>query len=264
MQRLDLYRGNPVRGRASQDELQLPRAPDAALRVAGRAVAASCLLLWQRKYTRFRGQVFFLFVFGYGFLRFLLELWRDDTERGAYGPTLDAHVYIPLCLLLMGIGFAFGISLGIVNTRARLVARVLAFVPPVVAYLLMRARDVCADDSLPALDQPDHRPAERPRRVVLLRPLLGAGAQEPDARHEPGRHGHHPRAPGRRRRRRGRGRGRGGRGRGRRGCEAPEARRPDGAQGKKKGLAAEPKAVEDEVEADDAPKGKGDPEPEGT
>jgi hypothetical protein len=43
------------------------------------------LLLWQRKYTRFRGQVFFLFVFAYGFFRFLLELWRDDVERGSYG-----------------------------------------------------------------------------------------------------------------------------------------------------------------------------------
>jgi phosphatidylglycerol:prolipoprotein diacylglycerol transferase len=96
------------------------------------------LLLWQRRYTRFRGQVFFLFVFGYGFMRFLLELWRDDVERGSYGPTLDKHIYIPLCLLLMGVGFAFGISLGIANKRARSVARVLAFVPPVVAYLMLR------------------------------------------------------------------------------------------------------------------------------
>jgi len=96
------------------------------------------LLLWQRKYTRFRGQVFFLFVFGYGFLRFILELWRDDVERGSYGPTLDAHVYIPLCLLLLALGFVFGISLGIVNKRARTVARVLALLPPVVAYLLLK------------------------------------------------------------------------------------------------------------------------------
>ena len=65
-------------------------------------------------------------MFGYGFLRFLLELWRDDVERGSYGPTLDKHVYIPLCLLLMALGFVFGISLGIANKRARTVARVLA------------------------------------------------------------------------------------------------------------------------------------------
>ncbi|HZU84061.1 MAG TPA: prolipoprotein diacylglyceryl transferase family protein, partial [Polyangiaceae bacterium] len=96
------------------------------------------LLLWQRRSTRFRGQVFFLFVFAYGFLRFVLELWRDDVERGSYGPTLDAHVYIPACLLLMGLGFVFGISLGIPNERARAVARVLAFVPPVVAYVALK------------------------------------------------------------------------------------------------------------------------------
>jgi len=82
--------------------------------------------------------VFFLFVFGYGALRFLLELWRDDVERGAYGPTIDKHVYVPLCLLLMAVGFAYGISLGITHARARMVARVLAFVPPVVAYLMLK------------------------------------------------------------------------------------------------------------------------------
>lgn len=96
------------------------------------------VLLWQRKYTRFRGQVFFLFVFAYGFLRFVLELWRDDVERGSYGPTLDAHVYVPLCLLLLALGFVFGISLGIVNKRARAVARVLALLPPIVAYIALR------------------------------------------------------------------------------------------------------------------------------
>jgi phosphatidylglycerol:prolipoprotein diacylglycerol transferase len=96
------------------------------------------LLLWQRKYTRFRGQVFFLFVFAYGFMRFILELWRDDVERGSYGPTLDAHVYIPLCLVLMSVAFVFGISLGIANERARSVARMLAVLPPIVAYIALK------------------------------------------------------------------------------------------------------------------------------
>jgi phosphatidylglycerol:prolipoprotein diacylglycerol transferase len=96
------------------------------------------LLLWQRKYTRFRGQVFFLFVFAYGFLRFVLELWRDDVERGSYGPTLDEHVFIPLCLFLLALGFIFGISLGIANERARTIARVASVVPPIVAYLLLK------------------------------------------------------------------------------------------------------------------------------
>ncbi len=96
------------------------------------------LLLWQRKTTRFRGQVFFLFAFAYGFLRFLLETLRDDAERGEYGPSLAEHVMVPGCLLLMSIGFVFGISLGIPNLQARLVARVMAFIPPVVAYVMLK------------------------------------------------------------------------------------------------------------------------------
>ena len=95
------------------------------------------LLLWQRKHIKFRGQVFFLFVFAYGVLRFCLEIIRDDVERGEYGPVLAEHVIVPACLLLLSIGFVFGISLGITNLRARTIARVLAFVPPVVAYVLL-------------------------------------------------------------------------------------------------------------------------------
>ena len=195
------------------------------------------LLLWQRRYTRFRGQVFFLFVFAYGFLRFLLELWRDDVERGSYGPTLDKHVYVPLCLLLMALGFVFGISLGIANKRARTVARVLAFVPPVVAYLALRPASFAQTDAVPALHQPAHRPLsalvvsffyarfwEDARKNPRLAMSLG------DARH--------PRAEGRdaptsdeetrttRTRRR------------------TSSRARDDRQGKKKGLAAKPKTEE--------------------
>jgi phosphatidylglycerol:prolipoprotein diacylglycerol transferase len=96
------------------------------------------LLMWQRKRIRFRGQVFFLFVFAYGFLRFLLELWRDDAERGSYGPILDAHIFVPLCLLLFAGAFVFGISMGITQLKVRTAARVLAFVPAVVAYVSLR------------------------------------------------------------------------------------------------------------------------------
>ncbi len=134
---LDIYRGTPLAAELARMNSSFPVHPTQIYEsLVG--LALLFLLLWQRKYTRFRGQVFFLFVFAYGFLRFLLELWRDDVERGSYGPTLDQHVYVPLCLLLMGLGFVFGISLGIVNVRARMVARVLAFVPPVVAYFALR------------------------------------------------------------------------------------------------------------------------------
>ena len=94
------------------------------------------LLLWQRKNQKFRGQIFFLFAFAYGYLRFLIEMLRDDSERGEFG-TFPLHFFVPGSLVIMALAFVFGISLGITNLRARTVARVLAFVPPVVAYIML-------------------------------------------------------------------------------------------------------------------------------
>jgi phosphatidylglycerol:prolipoprotein diacylglycerol transferase len=134
---LDVYRGTPMEADLIRMNASFPVHPTQIYEsLVGLALLV--LLLWQRKYTRFRGQVFFLFVFAYGFLRFVLELWRDDVERGSYGPTLDAHVYIPLCLFLLALGFIFGVSLGIANERARTIARVAALLPPVLAYLALR------------------------------------------------------------------------------------------------------------------------------
>jgi phosphatidylglycerol:prolipoprotein diacylglycerol transferase len=96
------------------------------------------VLLWQRKQQKFRGQIFFLFAFGYGYLRFLVEILRDDEERGSFGPRIAEHWFLSLCLLAMGVAFAFGVALGIKNPTTRLVARVLAFVPPVVAFVAMK------------------------------------------------------------------------------------------------------------------------------
>jgi phosphatidylglycerol---prolipoprotein diacylglyceryl transferase len=134
---LDVYRGTSLEADLLRMNTSFPVHPT-QLYESLVGLVLLVLLLWQRKYTKFRGQVFFLFVFAYGFMRFVLELWRDDVERGSYGPTLDAHVYIPLCLLLMAIAFVFGISLGIANERARTVARVLSLVPPVVAYVVLK------------------------------------------------------------------------------------------------------------------------------
>lgn len=134
---LEIYRGTPLEAELLKQNASFPVHPTQIYEsLVGLVLLA--LLLWQRKHIRFRGQVFFLFVFAYGFARFLLELWRDDTERGTYGPTLEAHTYIPLCLALMAGGFAFGISLGIPSPRTRMVARVLGFVPAIAAYFALR------------------------------------------------------------------------------------------------------------------------------
>ena len=96
------------------------------------------LLLWQRKTQRFRGQIFFLFAFGYGYLRFLIEAVRDDSERGEFGPQMGEHWLISGSLLLMSLAFVFGISLGIAKPQIRNIARVLAFIPPIVAFVMLR------------------------------------------------------------------------------------------------------------------------------
>lgn len=96
------------------------------------------LLFWQRKHLKFRGQVFFLFVFAYGFARFLIEMLRDDPERGEFGPVMSEHLLIPGALLVFSLAFVFGIALGITNARARSIARILAFVPPVIAFFMLK------------------------------------------------------------------------------------------------------------------------------
>ena len=101
-------------------------------------LALLALLLWQRKHQRFRGQIFFLFAFGYGYLRFLIETFRDDTERGEFGPMMGEHWLISGSLLVMSVAFVFGISLGITNPKVRNIARVLAFIPPIAAFIILR------------------------------------------------------------------------------------------------------------------------------
>jgi phosphatidylglycerol:prolipoprotein diacylglycerol transferase len=149
MRHLDLYRGTPMESELLKGNASFPVHPT-QLYESLVGLALLVLLLWQRKSTKFRGQIFFLFVFAYGTLRFLLEILRDDVERGSYGPTLDQHTFIAGALLLLSLGFVFGISLGIPNKplvsgglgelllRPRTLARVAAFVPPVVAYFVLK------------------------------------------------------------------------------------------------------------------------------
>lgn len=101
-------------------------------------VALLALLLWQRKHQRFRGQVFLLFAFSYGFIRFLLELVRDDAERGEFGPSLPAHVLIGACLVVFAVAYSIGFANAIANKSVRIVTQIASFVPAVVAFLVMK------------------------------------------------------------------------------------------------------------------------------
>jgi phosphatidylglycerol:prolipoprotein diacylglycerol transferase len=96
------------------------------------------LTLWLMKRRRFRGEAFFAFTFGYGYLRFLLEIVRDDSERGTFGPAFREHVLIPALLVLFAAAFAYGPARSITNRVARRVCVGLAFAVAGVAYFALR------------------------------------------------------------------------------------------------------------------------------
>jgi phosphatidylglycerol:prolipoprotein diacylglycerol transferase len=96
------------------------------------------LLLWQRRHQKFRGQIFFLFAYAYGVARFLLEILRDDNERGSIPPALPEHVLLPLCLALFAVGWYVGFSNAIENVILRRVTQVIAFVPAIALYVAMK------------------------------------------------------------------------------------------------------------------------------
>lgn len=68
------------------------------------------VLMWLRKHRTFSGQVFLAWVLGYGTLRPLLELLRDDEQRGNVGP-LSTSQFIGI------VSVAFGLALAVILLR---------------------------------------------------------------------------------------------------------------------------------------------------
>ncbi len=95
------------------------------------------LLLTARRKQKFRGEIFLLFTFAYGVCRYLLEILRDDDERGGLSLPGGNHVIIPLGLAIFAAGFALGFSKLIKNTTMLRVAQGLAFIPAIVMYFMM-------------------------------------------------------------------------------------------------------------------------------
>lgn len=101
-------------------------------------LALLALLLWQRKHQKFRGQVFLLFAFAYGFVRFLLEIVRDDAERGSFGPNLPPHVAIGASLIAFAIAYCIGFANSIANKSVRIATQVASFIPAVLAFTTLK------------------------------------------------------------------------------------------------------------------------------
>jgi phosphatidylglycerol---prolipoprotein diacylglyceryl transferase len=96
------------------------------------------LLLWARKKQKFRGQIFFLFAFAYGVCRYLLEILRDDNERGSLPFSMPEHILYPLGLAVLAVGYLIGFSQWVKNLQVRRVTQVLAFVPVVALFFLLK------------------------------------------------------------------------------------------------------------------------------
>jgi len=101
--------------------------------------AALLLLLWRvNRARRFAGESFFTFTFGYGYLRFWLELWRDDNERGSFGPALPQQLLVPALLLMFAIAFAYGPARSIARRWLQRSAIAFGALLAAVAYLALR------------------------------------------------------------------------------------------------------------------------------
>ncbi|MEZ4306614.1 MAG: prolipoprotein diacylglyceryl transferase, partial [Polyangiaceae bacterium] len=95
------------------------------------------LLLYARTKQKFRGQIFLLFTFAYGVCRYMLEILRDDEERGSLPFSAGKDTMIALGLAIFAVGFALGFSKLIKNETMRRLSIALAFVPAVVMYLAL-------------------------------------------------------------------------------------------------------------------------------
>jgi phosphatidylglycerol:prolipoprotein diacylglycerol transferase len=101
------------------------------------ALLLTLLLVYRRK-QKFRGEIFFLFAFAYGVCRYLLEILRDDNERGSIPPALPEHILLPLGLGLLAVGWVIGFSNRIQNVTFRRLTQALSFAPVVALYLALK------------------------------------------------------------------------------------------------------------------------------
>jgi len=96
------------------------------------------LVFLVRRHQRFRGQVFLAFTLGYGFLRFVVEILRDDQERGVFGPYVAEHVYLAASFLIFAAAFVYGPSRAIERVKLRRALQVASALPGVAIYFLLK------------------------------------------------------------------------------------------------------------------------------
>lgn len=122
---------------APEHTLSLPVEP-VQLYEAFAGLSLLLLVRYLEPRRRFHGQVGLTLVFGYAVVRFVLEAWRGDLDRGFFGPHLEPRIYLPLGLLLFSTAFAYGPGMSFRRGAVRVATIALATVPAALAALLAR------------------------------------------------------------------------------------------------------------------------------
>jgi phosphatidylglycerol:prolipoprotein diacylglycerol transferase len=71
-------------------------------------------------------------------LRFLLEMIRDDSERGEFGPHIAEHIMIAGGLVVFALAYIVFMAPSVSDPIMRKMTQVIALVPALVAFLLLR------------------------------------------------------------------------------------------------------------------------------
>jgi phosphatidylglycerol:prolipoprotein diacylglycerol transferase len=104
--------------------------------IAGGLLLVLTLVVWRKR--RFAGQVLLTFALGYGVFRFSVEFWRDDAERGAFGPELARHLALACGLLVFGAACSLGPGRSLGKRLARALVWAAGPVAAMGAYALLR------------------------------------------------------------------------------------------------------------------------------
>ncbi len=132
-----------TRGLSPEATHSLPVHPTQLYEVLVGAILVGVAFL-VRKHQRFRGETFLAVTFGYGVLRFLIEILRDDIERGELGPFLGEHIVLPACLLIFAAAYAYGPARSITNVKIRRATQVGSLVPAVGLYWILKPESFAA------------------------------------------------------------------------------------------------------------------------
>jgi phosphatidylglycerol:prolipoprotein diacylglycerol transferase len=94
------------------------------------------VVVWLGRRRQLGGEPFCALVFGYGVVRWVLDAWRDDPERGLVGPRLSEHHYLPLGLAALAMAWVAGPARLVPRSTIRHAVELVAFVPALLAFWL--------------------------------------------------------------------------------------------------------------------------------